>query len=172
MKLILHCTFLLSCMFLSASLQASVYKCTDDEGKVVFQGEPCREAEELLLDLRFAEQKTSDTVDKLITGSWCEVGTSQQLASTLQRDSALRKTWLFTEREMVQHIEQGQHSDTFKYPIRQQPGSFVINHVAYGNGAVNWHVKTLTEDRLVIAAYGSFTHLAAGDCDTVIASSN
>lgn len=171
MKLILHSALLLSCFFLSASLQASVYKCTDTEGSVIFQDEPCRDATGLLVDSQFTEQAPT-MITRLVTGSWCEVGTSEQLTSTLQRDSILRKTWQFTEREMVQHIEQGQYANTVKYSIRQQPGSFVINQASYGKAAVNWQVKTLTEDRLVIAANGSFTHFAAGDCDTVIARSN
>lgn len=170
MKVVLHLTFWLGCLILSAQAQATVYKCTDEMGKVVFQGEPCRNAIEQKLDLRFAEQ-TPVTIDSLIMGSWCEVGTSAQLTGNLQQDSALRKTWLFTEREMVQQINQGQHADTFKYPIRQQPGSFVIDHAAFGSGEVSWQVKTLTDEQLVIAAYGTFTHLAAGECDVVIASS-
>jgi hypothetical protein len=171
MKLVLQLAFWLGCIFVSTNLQAAVYKCTEATGNVVFQGEPCRDALEQKLDLRFAEQNAG-TVDTLIIGSWCEVGTSAHLAGNLQHDSALRKTWQFTEREMVQQIDQGQHADTFKYAIRQQPGSFVIDHAAFGNGEVSWQVKTLTEDKLVIAAYGSFTHLAAGECDAVLARSN
>lgn len=171
MKIVLYLTLWISFSLMSANVQAAVYKCTDNTGNVVFQGEPCRDAEELKLDLRFAEQ-IPETIDRLIIGSWCEVGTSEILVGNLQRDSALRKTWQFTEREMVQHIEQGKHADTFKYAIRQQPGSFVIDHAAFGNGQVNWQVKTLTDERLVIAAYGGFTHLAAGECDSVMANAN
>jgi hypothetical protein len=148
---------------------ANVYKCTDSAGEVVFQGEPCRVGEEVKLDIRFAEQST-EAVDSLISGSWCEIGTSNVPDGTIQRDSALRKTWIFSQHQMVQHISQDQRLDTFKYPIRQTAGSFVIDHPAFGSGQVNWQVKKLTEQQLVIAAYGGYTHLTAGNCEIAMAS--
>lgn len=148
---------------------ADVYKCTDNNGEVVFQGDPCRAGAEVKLDIRFAEQQRQ-TVEQLIVGSWCEIGTSTVAGGNVQQDNAMRKTWIFTERQMVQHITQGQRQDTFRYPIRQNPGSFVVDHPAFGSGQVNWQVRTLTDSKLVIAAYGGFTHLTAGDCDLVMAS--
>ncbi|MDX1391702.1 MAG: DUF4124 domain-containing protein [Rheinheimera sp.] len=148
---------------------ANVYKCTDSAGSVVFQGEPCRAGEEVKLDIRFAEQPVHQ-VDNLIAGSWCEIGTSNVPDGTIQRDNALRKTWIFSQHQMVQHISQDQRLDTFKYPIRQTPGSFVIDHPAFGSGQVNWQVKKLTEQQLVIAAYGGYTHLTAGNCEMAMAS--
>ncbi|MBU1310320.1 MAG: DUF4124 domain-containing protein [Gammaproteobacteria bacterium] len=148
---------------------ADVYKCTDSNGEVVFQGDPCRAGAEVKLDIRFAEPQ-QQAVEQLVTGSWCEIGTSTVASGNVQQDSALRKTWVFTERQMVQQISQGQREDTFRYPIRQSPGSFVIDHPAFGSGQVSWQVRTLTDSQLVISAYGGFTHLTAGDCDLVMAS--
>ncbi|NRQ43520.1 DUF4124 domain-containing protein [Rheinheimera sp. YQF-2] len=147
---------------------AEVYKCTDSTGEVVFQGEPCRSGDEVKLDIRFAEQ-SQQAVDNLIAGSWCEVGTSDVPDGMVQQDSAMRKTWIFSERQMVQHISQQQRMDTFKYAIRQSPGSFVIDHPAFGSGQVSWQVKKLTDDQLVLAAYGGFTHLSAGNCEIAMA---
>jgi hypothetical protein len=148
---------------------AEVYKCTDGAGEVVFQGSPCSKGEQLKLDIRFAEQ-SHQTVDNLISGSWCEVGTSNVPNGIVQQDSALRKTWIFSERQMVQHISQNQRRDTFKYFIRQTPGSFVIDHPAFGSGQVSWQVKKLTDEQLVLAAYGGYTHLTAGNCEIAMAS--
>ncbi len=148
---------------------AEVYKCTDDSGEVVFQGEPCRSGVEVKLDIRFSEQPKA-AVNQLIAGSWCEIGTSDIAEGDVQHDSAMRKTWTFSERQMVQQISQGQRQDTFRYPIRQSPGSFVVDHPAFGSGQVSWQVRKLTDNQLVIAAYGGFTHLSAGNCDLVLAS--
>lgn len=164
-------TIITLCLLSGSAAMADVYKCTDNTGEVVFQGEPCREGSQVKVDIRFGEQQT-DTVPGLITGSWCEVGTSTQLSGTVFRDNALRKTWIFSERQMVQHISQNQRADTFKYPIRQMPGAFVIDHPAFGNGDVNWQVKRLTDEQLIIAAYGGYTHLTAGECEITMASSN
>ena len=159
----------LSCAVAAQMALADVYKCTDAVGEVVFQGEPCRKGDEVKLDIRFAETQ-QQAVENLISGSWCEVGTSSVADGTVQQDAILRKTWIFTERQMVQHISQGQRQDTFRYPIRQFPGSFVIDHPAFGSGQVSWQVKKLTDEQLVIAAYGGFTHLAAGNCEIAVAS--
>ena len=159
---------LLSFIMATNAAQADVYKCTQANGEVLFQGEPCRSGDEVKVDIRFGEQKSVD-VSQLVSGTWCEIGTSGVADSTIMQDSALRKTWIFSERQMVQHISQEQRLDTFKYPIRQSPGSFVIDHPAFGSGQVSWQVKKLTEDRLVLAAYGGFTHLTAGDCELVLA---
>ena len=156
-------------LFLMLPVNANVYKCTDTNGEVVFQGEPCRGGDEVKLDIRFAERSTQE-VEQLISGSWCEVGTSDVPDGIIQRDNALRKTWIFSERQMVQHISQEQRLDTFKYPIRQSTGSFVIDHPAFGSGQVNWTVKKLTDQQLVIAAYGGYTHLTAGNCEIAMAS--
>lgn len=160
---------LLAAALLTPHVQAEVYKCTETSGEVVFQGEPCRSGEEVKVDIRFGEQQTVD-VSQLIAGSWCEIGTSGVAEGTIMQDSAMRKTWIFSERQMVQHISQGQRKDTFKYAIRQAPGSFVIDHPAFGSGQVSWQVKKLTDDQLVIAAYGGYTHLSPGDCDMKMAS--
>ncbi len=148
---------------------AEVYKCTNANNEVVFQGEPCRSGDEVKLDIRFAEQP-QQAVSELISGSWCEIGTSNLPDGVVQQDNALRKTWIFSERQMVQHISQEQRLDTFKYPIRQAPGSFVIDHPAFGSGQVSWQVKKLTDDRLVLGAYGGYTHLTAGNCEIAMAS--
>lgn len=169
MKRIVRFGLLLSGVCMMQPVVAQVYKCTDANDEVVFQGEPCRKGDEVKLDIRFAEQP-QQTVSNLISGSWCEIGTSNVPDGTVQQDSALRKTWIFTERQMVQHISQDQRLDTFRYVIRQAPGSFVIDHPAFGSGQVSWQVKTLTDDRLVIAAYGGFTHLSAGNCEMAMAS--
>ncbi|HBN89007.1 DUF4124 domain-containing protein [Rheinheimera aquimaris] len=169
MNKILRFWLVLSCTYIMQPAQADVYKCTDATGEVVFQGEPCRKGDEVKLDIRFSEQQ-QQAVEQLISGSWCEVGTSNVPDGTVQQDNALRKTWIFSERQMVQHISQGKRLDTFKYPIRQSPGSFVIDHPAFGSGQVSWQVKKLTDDQLVIAAYGGFTHLAAGNCEIAMAS--
>ncbi|MBZ9613360.1 DUF4124 domain-containing protein [Rheinheimera maricola] len=161
---------LLAAVLLTPQVFADVYKCTDSDGEVVFQGEPCRSGEEVKMDIRFAKQQTND-VGQLISGSWCEIGTSGVSEGTIMQDSAMRKTWIFSERQMVQHISQGQRKDTFKYAIRQAPGSFVIDHPAFGSGQVSWQVKKLTDEQLVIAAYGGFTHLSPGDCELKTASS-
>lgn len=169
MNKILRFGLVLSSLCLLHPALANVYKCTDTTGEVVFQGEPCRQGEQVKLDIRFAEQQ-QQAVELLISGSWCEIGTSNVPDGTVQQDSALRKTWIFSERQMVQHISQGQRLDTFKYPIRQAPGSFVIDHPAFGSGQVSWQVKKLTDEQLVIAAYGGFTHLTAGNCEIAMAS--
>ncbi|MBU2112378.1 MAG: DUF4124 domain-containing protein [Gammaproteobacteria bacterium] len=156
-------------VMISQPAVAEVYKCTDSSGEVVFQGEPCRSGDEVKLDIRFAEQP-QQTVNQLIAGSWCEIGTSNVPDGNIQQDTALRKTWVFSERQMEQHISQGQRQDVFRYPIRQTTGSFVIDHPAFGSGQVNWQVRKLTDNQLVIAAYGGYTHLSAGDCDMVMAS--
>ncbi|MDP5135800.1 DUF4124 domain-containing protein [Rheinheimera baltica] len=169
MTKILRLWLILSSVCILQPAVADVYKCTDEAGEVVFQGEPCRQGEEVKLDIRFAEQ-TEQAVDNLITGSWCEIGTSSVLGGTVEQDNALRKTWIFSERQMVQHVSQDQRMDTFKYPIRQEPGSFVVDHPAYGSGQVSWQVKKLTDDQLVIAAYGGFTHLSVGNCEMAMAS--
>jgi hypothetical protein len=169
MTIIMRLFAVLCSFYMMQPAAAEVYKCTDSQGEVVFQGEPCRQGDELKLDIRFAEQP-QQTVDQLISGSWCEIGTSTVPGGTVQRDSALRKTWIFSQYQMVQHISQEQRLDTFKYPIRQSPGSFVIDHPAFGSGQVSWQVKTLTDDQLVIAAYGGFTHLTSGNCEMVMAS--
>jgi hypothetical protein len=169
MTMIVRILVVLAGVALMQPASANVYKCTDAGGEVVFQGEPCRVGEEVKLDIRFAEQSTQ-AVDNLITGSWCEIGTSNVPEGTIQRDSAMRKTWIFSSHQMVQHISQDQRLDTFKYPIRQTAGSFVIDHPAFGSGQVNWQVKKLTEQQLVIAAYGGYTHLTAGNCEMAMAS--
>ncbi|GAB2927258.1 DUF4124 domain-containing protein [Rheinheimera gaetbuli] len=160
---------LVTAAMLAQPAVADVYKCTDSSGEVVFQGDPCRAGEEVKLDIRFAEQQRQE-VEQLIVGSWCEIGTSTVAGGSVQQDTAMRKTWVFTERLMVQQISQGQRQDTFRYPIRQSPGSFVVDHPAFGSGQVNWQVRTLTDNQLVISAYGGFTHLTAGDCDLIMAS--
>ena len=160
---------MLATVFLTPQVSAEVYKCTQPNGEAVFQGEPCRSGEEVKIDIRFSEQQTVD-VGQLISGSWCEIGTSVVAHGDITQDSAMRKTWIFTERQMVQLISQGQRKDTFKYPIRQAPGSFVIDHPAFGSGQVSWQVKRLTDEQLVIAAYGGFTHLSPGNCDMKMAS--
>ena len=158
----------ISAVLIQPALASDIYKCTDSNGEVVFQGEPCRGAEEVKLDIRFAAQPQQE-VEQLVTGSWCEIGTSRVAGGSVQQDSAIRKTWIFTERQMVQQISQGQRQDTFRYPIRQSPGSFVVDHPAFGSGQVNWQVRSLSDNQLVIAAYGGFTHLTAGDCELVLA---
>lgn len=170
MKKIQRLLFTMTCLMLASLAQAEVYKCTDTAGEVVFQGEPCRSGNEEKVDMRFGEQ-TTQNVESLVAGTWCEVGKSKVLDGTLQQDNALRKTWTFTESEMVQHINQGQRSDTFTYAIRQHPGSFVIDHPTFGSGQVNWQVKKLTDKQLVLSAYGDFTHLKAGECEMIMASS-
>lgn len=154
----------------SGFVQATVYKCTYDTGNIVFQDEPCLHAEEKKLDLRFAD-KGPEPVGKLIQGSWCEVGTSVEPDGKLQRDSAITKTWQFNENEMVQYIAQGQFEDMVKYAIRQQPGNFIVDNVSF-KSPVNWQVKTLTDQRLIISTSGDYTHLVAGKCDSVMARSN
>ena len=161
---------LLTTLLLAPYASAEVYKCTAANGDVVFQGEPCRGGDEVKVDIRFGEQQTTD-VAQLITGSWCEIGTSVVADGTVTLDSAMRKTWIFSERQMVQHISQGQRQDTFKYAIRQTPGSFVIDHPAFGSGQVSWQVRKLTDEQLVISAYGGFTHLSPGNCEVKVASS-
>lgn len=148
---------------------AEVYKCTDAAGEVLFQGQPCSQGEQLKLDIRFAEQP-QHSVNELVSGSWCEVGTSTVAGGTVQQDDTLRKTWIFSERQMVQHITQNQRHDTFKYYIRQSPGSFVIDHPAFGSGQVSWQVKKLTDEQLILAAYGGYTHLTAGNCEIAMVS--
>lgn len=169
MNKFLGLSIVLSIIFIATPAMADVYKCTSAAGEVVFQGEPCRKGDEVKLDIRFAEN-AKGAVDNLISGSWCEVGTSNVADGLVQQDTALRKTWIFSDRQMVQHITQGQRLDTFKYQIRQSPGSFVIDHPAFGSGQVSWQVKKLTDDKLVIAAYGGFTHLTAGNCEIAMAS--
>jgi hypothetical protein len=168
MTIIMRLIAALSSFCIMHAAFAEVYKCTDAAGEVVFQGEPCRQGEQVKLDIRFSRQPQQD-VDNVISGSWCEIGTSTVPDGTVQRDNALRKTWIFSEHQMVQHVSQDQRLDTFKYPIRQAPGSFVINHPAFGSGQVSWQVKKLTEQHLILAAYGGFTHLTAGDCEMVLA---
>jgi len=169
MTIIMRLIVVLTSFGIMQSAVAEVYKCTDAVGEVVFQGEPCLQGDEVKLDIRFAEQ-SAEEVNHLISGSWCEIGTSNVPDGTIQRDNALRKTWIFSEYQMVQHVSQDQRLDTFKYPIRQAPGSFVINHPAFGSGQVSWQVKKLTEQQLVLAAYGGFTHLTAGNCEIAMAS--
>jgi hypothetical protein len=169
MKIMMRLLVLLSFIMATNAAQADVYKCTQANGEVLFQGEPCRSGDEVKVDIRFGEQKAVD-VSQLVSGTWCEIGTSGVADSTIMQDSALRKTWIFSERQMVQHISQGQRQDTFKYSIRQEPGSFVIDHPAFGSGQVSWQVKKLTDEQLVIAAYGGFTHLSPGECDLKMAS--
>lgn len=168
MKIITRFLIVLGSACMMQPVVAEVYKCTDSNGEVVFQGEPCRGGDEVKLDIRFAEQP-QQAVANLIAGSWCEVGTSDVPDGMVQQDNAMRKTWIFSERQMVQHISQQQRMDTFKYPIRQMPGSFVIDHPAFGSGQVSWQVKKLTDDQLVLAAYGGFTHLSAGNCEIAMA---
>lgn len=169
MTILVRFLLLLAVAAYTGQAAADVYKCTADNGEVVFQGEPCRAGDEVKLDIRFSEQPKQQ-VSQLIAGSWCEIGTSQVAEGKVQHDSAMRKTWIFSERQMVQQISQGQRHDTFSYPIRQSPGSFVVDHPAFGSGQVSWQVRKLTDNQLVIAAYGGFTHLSAGDCDLVMAS--
>jgi hypothetical protein len=160
----------LASLLVAPSISAEVYKCTAASGDVVFQGEPCRGGDEVKVDIRFGEQQAVD-INQLISGSWCEIGTSVVADGTVTLDSAMRKTWIFSERQMVQHISQGQRQDTFKYAIRQTPGSFVIDHPAFGSGQVSWQVRKLTDEQLVISAYGGFTHLSPGNCDVKVARS-
>ncbi|MGP9799497.1 DUF4124 domain-containing protein [Rheinheimera sp. NSM] len=169
MKIIARILMVLGSACMMQPVVAEVYKCTDSSGEVIFQGEPCRSGDEVKLDIRFAEQP-QQSVNNLIAGSWCEVGTSDIPDGVVQQDTAMRKTWIFSERQMVQHISQEQRLDTFKYPIRQTPGSFVIDHPAFGSGQVSWQVKKLTDEQLVLAAYGGFTHLSAGNCEIAMAS--
>lgn len=169
MKIIARFLMVLGSACMMQPVVAEVYKCTDSSGEVIFQGEPCRSGDEVKLDIRFAEQP-QQSVNNLIAGSWCEVGTSDIPDGVVQQDTAMRKTWIFSERQMVQHISQEQRLDTFKYPIRQAPGSFVIDHPAFGSGQVSWQVKKLTDEQLVLAAYGGFTHLSAGNCEIAMAS--
>jgi hypothetical protein len=168
MKIIARFLVVLGSACMMQPVVAEVYKCTDSSGEVIFQGEPCRGGDEVKLDIRFAEQP-QQSVNNLIVGSWCEMGTSDVPDGVVQQDTAMRKTWIFSERQMVQHISQEQRMDTFKYPIRQAPGSFVIDHPAFGSGQVSWQVKKLTDEQLVLAAYGGFTHLSAGNCEIAMA---
>jgi hypothetical protein len=102
---------------------------------------------------------------------WLAAGASWVLprCCTVYRDETLSKTWVFAEHKMTQHIQQGQRQDTFNYNIRQQTGNFVIDHPAFGSGQVSWHVRRHTENELVIASYGNFTHLTAGECNVAMA---
>ena len=168
MTIIIRLYLPLVSLLVAPYISAEVYKCTAANGDVVFQGEPCRGGDEVKVDIRFGEQQAVD-ISQLISGSWCEIGTSVVADGTVTLDSAMRKTWIFSERQMVQHISQGQRQDTFKYAIRQTPGSFVIDHPAFGSGQVSWQVRKLTDEQLVIAAYGGFTHLSPGNCDVKVA---
>lgn len=168
MTIIIRLYLPLVSLLVAPYISAEVYKCTAANGDVVFQGEPCRGGDEVKVDIRFGEQQAVD-ISQLISGSWCEIGTSVVADGTVTLDSAMRKTWIFSERQMVQHISQGKRQDTFKYAIRQTPGSFVIDHPAFGSGQVSWQVRKLTDEQLVIAAYGGFTHLSPGNCDVKVA---
>ena len=164
---IIRCFCLLLALSFTAEVNASVFKCTAADGSVVFQGSPCVSGDEAKIDMLFGEREVRDP-SPLLAGSWCELGTSKVLDGTVYRDETLSKTWIFAEHKMTQHIQQGQRQDTFNYNIRQQTGNFVIDHPAFGNGQVSWHVRRHTENELVIAAYGNFTHLTAGECDVAM----
>ncbi|MDR6985138.1 hypothetical protein J2X32_003795 [Rheinheimera pacifica] len=168
MTIMIRLYLLLASLLVAPYVSAEVYKCTAANGDVVFQGEPCRSGSEVKVDIRFGEQQVVD-INQLISGSWCEIGTSVVADGTVTLDNAMRKTWIFSERQMVQHISQGQRQDTFKYAIRQTPGSFVIDHPAFGSGQVSWQVRKLTDEQLVISAYGGFTHLSPGNCEVKVA---
>jgi hypothetical protein len=169
MIIIIRCFCLLFFLGFSQVVSASVFKCTAADGSVVFQGAACISGDEARINMLFGEQMVNEPM-ALLNGSWCELGKSTVLGGTVYRDEALRKTWIFDEHEMTQHIQQGQRQDTFNYNIRQHTGKFVIDHPAFGNGQVNWHVRRHTEQELVIAAYGSFTHLTVGECDITVVS--
>ncbi len=169
MIIIIRCFCLLLVLGFSYTVSANVFKCTAADGSVVFQGSPCVTGDEAQIDMLFGEQVTREPM-ALLEGSWCELGTSKVLDGTVYRDEALSKTWIFAENKMTQHIQQGKRQDTFNYNIRQRTGNFVIDHPAFGSGQVSWHVRRHTDQQLVIAAYGSFTHLTAGECDVAIVS--
>lgn len=164
---IIRCFCLLFILGLSQVAHASVFKCTAEDGSVVFQGSPCITGEEAKIDMLFGEREEREPM-ALLDGSWCELGTSTVMNGTVYRDEALSKTWVFAENQMTQHIQQGQRQDTFNYNIRQQKGNFVIDHPAFGSGQVDWRVRRHTEQELVIAAYGNFTHLTAGECEVAM----
>ncbi|WP_213997784.1 DUF4124 domain-containing protein [Arsukibacterium sp.] len=164
---IIRCFCLLLVLGLSTEVNASVFKCTATDGSVVFQGSPCITGDEAQIDMLFGEREAHEPM-ALLTGSWCELGTSKVLDGTVYRDETLSKTWVFAEHKMTQHIQQGQRQDTFNYNIRQQTGNFVIDHPAFGSGQVSWRVRRHTGQELVIAAYGNFTHLTAGECDVAV----
>ncbi|SNY49421.1 hypothetical protein SAMN06297280_1406 [Arsukibacterium tuosuense] len=164
---IIRCFCLLFFLGLAQVVDASVFKCTAADGSVVFQGSPCISGDEAQIDMLFGEQEQRKPM-AMLAGSWCELGTSKVLDGTVYRDEALSKTWVFAEHQMTQHIQQGQRQDTFNYNIRQQTGNFVIDHPAFGSGQVSWHVRRHTEQELVIAAYGNFTHLTAGECNVAM----
>ncbi|MDX1537133.1 MAG: DUF4124 domain-containing protein [Arsukibacterium sp.] len=165
---IIRCFCLILVLGLTTEVDASVFKCTAADGSVVFQGSPCVTGdEEAQINMLFGEREARDPLP-LLAGSWCELGTSKVLDGTVYRDETLSKTWVFAENKMTQHIQQGQRQDTFNYNIRQQTGNFVIDHPAFGSGQVSWHVRRHTENELVIAAYGNFTHLTAGECNVAM----
>ncbi|KKO45104.1 hypothetical protein WG68_11755 [Arsukibacterium ikkense] len=169
MIIIIRCFCLLFFLGLSQAASAAVFKCTAEDGNVVFQGSPCVSGTEARIDMLFGEQAVKEPT-AILSGSWCELGTSKVLDGTVYRDESLSKTWVFAEHQMTQHIQQGQRQDIFNYNIRQRMGNFVIDHPAFGSGQVSWHVRRYTEQELVIAAYGNFTHLTAGECDVAIVS--
>lgn len=164
---IIRCFCLLLVLGFTTQVTANVFKCTAADGSVVFQGSPCISGDEAQINMLFGEREKSEPLAPL-AGSWCELGTSKVLDGTVYRDETLSKTWVFAEHKMTQHIQQGQRSDTFNYNIRQQTGNFVIDHPAFGSGQVSWHVRRHTEQELVIAAYGNFTHLTAGECNVAM----
>lgn len=168
MIIIIRCFCLLLVLGLTQAAHASVFKCTAADGSVVFQGSACITGDEAQIDMLFGEQQKHEPM-AMLAGSWCELGTSKVLDGTVYRDESLSKTWVFAENRMTQHIQQGQRQDTFNYNIRQRTGNFVIDHPAFGSGQVSWHVRRHTERELVIAAYGNFTHLTAGECDVAMA---
>lgn len=171
MTIMIRIYLILTSLLVAPAMSAEVYKCTAASGDVVFQGDPCRDGDEVKVDIRFGEQQTAE-INQLISGSWCEIGTSVVADGTVTLDSAMRKTWIFSERQMVQHISQDQRQYTFKYAIRQSPGYFVIDHPAFGSGQVSWQVRKLTDEQLVISAYGGFTHLSPGTCEVKVARSS
>ncbi|MBV2129352.1 DUF4124 domain-containing protein [Rheinheimera sp. SM2107] len=164
---IIRCFCFLLVLGWAMQVHASVFKCTAADGSVVFQGSPCVSGDEAQINMLFGEREAQKPL-ALLAGSWCELGTSKVLDGTVYRDETLSKTWVFAENKMTQHIQQGQRHDTFNYNIRQQTGNFVIDHPAFGSGQVSWHVRRYTEQELVIAAYGNFTHLTAGECDVAM----
>lgn len=166
-----RCFLLLGLLLTSPGLLANVFKCTDANGEVVFQDRPCNGGDELRLDMLFGERQ-HDMANTIVQGSWCEVGTSRVLDGTLYRDNVVSRTWVFSENQMTQHVQQGQRQDTFSYPIRQAPGQFVVDHPTFGSGQVNWQVRRHNEQELVLAAYGDFTHLTPGECEMSLVTTN
>ncbi|MAD73223.1 MAG: hypothetical protein CML20_00190 [Rheinheimera sp.] len=168
MIIIIRCFCLFFVLGVGQVAHANVYKCTAADGSVVFQGAACISGDQAQIDMLFGEQEASEQIP-LLEGSWCELGTSEVLDGTVYRDETMSKTWIFAKHQMTQHIQQGQRQDTFNYNIRQQTGNFVIDHPAFGSGQVSWRVRHHTEQELIIAAYGNFTHLTAGECNVAVA---